>query len=78
VKQASQLLRELVAELRNPALDKYKAAVEIARSKGEHYPVCNMPPPEVMRAGLEAHREWMKENRGRCTCWKADMEVALR
>jgi hypothetical protein len=56
----------------------YEAAVAVARAKGEHYPVCNMPPREVMNADLETRRAWREANRGKCNCWKVQMEEALK
>jgi hypothetical protein len=58
-----------------------RGAVEIARSKGEHYPVCDSMPP-TLRFGTPAAREWFAEHRPRgggcpfCNCWKAEMERA--
>lgn len=57
-------------------LAKYKKAVEIARKMGEHYPVCNTPPSEIVGDRV-ASKVWRDANRGRCTCWKAQMEKAL-
>lgn len=71
-------------------LERYKAAVEVARKKGEHYPVCGMPPRDVMN-DREAHRKWSEAKydawstpEGKaawwaehCVCWKKEMESAL-
>lgn len=72
-------------------LERYKAAVEVAREKGEHYPICGMPPREVMndreanrawtRAKVEAcstpdgRKAWWAEH---CICWKNAMEAKLK
>lgn len=67
------------------------AAVEVARTKGEHYPVCGMPPRDVLK-GEAAHMKWIEEKHdarstpeGRkaweakhCTCWKGEMEAKLQ
>ena len=63
----------------------------MARSKGEHYPICGMPPREVMN-DREAHRKWSEAKydawstpEGKaswwaehCVCWKTKMEEALK
>ncbi len=61
-------------------LDGLRAAVKIAREKGECYPTCNMPPPEIRKhsPSSPAWRAWREENKGKCTCWKAEMEAALK
>lgn len=61
-------------------LAKYKRAVQIAREKGEHYPVCNMPPPDirVLKATDLRRIAWREANRGKCDCWKSRMEEALK
>lgn len=60
------------------AVDRLKEALEIARTKGEHYPVCNMPPAEVRNADRATLRAWREAHQGQCDCWKADMEAALK
>lgn len=50
--------KELEAERK---IDRLQKAVEIARTKGEHYPVCN----------------YSKLKNRPCDCWKSDMEHAL-
>jgi hypothetical protein len=79
-------LRPLTEELA-----RYKAAVEVARQKGEHYPMCGMPSREVMD-DREAHQKWRAAKfdacatpEGRrawwaehCSCWKSQMEAALK
>ena len=87
-KEAERLLgmsRDEIAALMLPhiqpvfdELERYKAAVEVARQKGEHYPVCNMPPREVMNADRETQRAWREANRGKCNCWKSEMERKLQ
>lgn len=66
-------------------------AVVVAREKGEHYPICGMPPREVMN-DREAHKAWTAAKyeawstpEGKrawwaehCVCWKAEMEAALK
>lgn len=62
-------------------LERYKAAVEVAREKGEHYPTCNMPPPHLRTVGDPSEPEykaWREASRGKCDCWKAQMEAKLR
>lgn len=72
-------LREQLRPL-TEELARYKAAVEVARKKGEHYPVCNMPPPEIRKLSPSSPewRAWREANRGNCTCWKAEMEAKLK
>lgn len=59
---------------------KLQQAIEVARSKGEHYPICNMPPPEIRNLPPDdtKRHEWREQNRNRCTCWKAEMEALLK
>ena len=61
-------------------LERYKKAVEIARKYGEHYPVCNAPPPEIRKLSTSSPewRAWREANRGKCDCWKNAMEEVLR
>ena len=59
---------------------KLQAAVEVARKKGEHYPVCNAPPPEIRKLSYSGpeYKAWAKANRGKCDCWKNEMEEKLQ
>lgn len=62
------------------AIDRLFEGIAIARKMGEHYPVCNMPPPEIRKlsASSAEWRVWREANRGKCDCWKAQMEAAIK
>ena len=49
-------------EALNEELARHRAAVAVARVKGEHYPVCS----------------YSRIKDKPCDCWKAQMEAALR
>ena len=61
-------------------LERNKAAVAVARQYGEHYPTCNMPPPEIRKLNPSSPewRAWREANRGKCDCWKNVMEGKLK
>jgi len=79
-KQHSEQMDQLGFEI-----EELKAAVEIARKKGECHPFCRMPPREIMKLNDEGQRAWREERRAKypdgrypCDCWKAEMEAALK
>jgi len=58
-------------------LERTRAALEIARTKGDHSIFCRVPPPDIMRLSREEQKPWREAHKN-CDCWKAQMETMLR